>query len=122
MIIVLIADEKAQYVATTPTLTVQLHASGRYSLEGVLLGVNDVEAENVLVLPDDTEISEEDPITDALRGAAMPLSMFYGLTKPQAEAEVFGLLMRGQIKDGEISDEELLLVAPALIEREWRAS
>lgn len=82
--------------------------------------MEDIPEETILVLPDEVEIETGDAITEAHHKVALSLSQFFALTKPQAEAELYGLLMRKAVVDGSITDTDLLHVAPVLKDRRWR--
>jgi hypothetical protein len=118
--IVLIMDNRAAYVQASPFVFTVPRSDGLYSLEGFLLELDAVDPVNVLILPDNMNIAQGDKITDAIRAKALPFEQFHRETKEQAAADALGLVMRASVAQGLITDEEVLRVAPALMEREWR--
>ena len=120
MIVVIVMDGKAAYVQASPFVRTQKTEDGLYSLEAAFMELVHVDPVNVLIIPDDIDITQGAEITDEIRSLAMPLDVFQRATKEQAAADALGLVMREPITHGLISDEELLRVAPALTERVWR--
>ena len=120
MIVVLVLDNKAAHVQASPFVYTQPRENGLYSLEALYLKMEAAAPDTVLILPDGVEISEGDEITDDLRGMARPFSLFERATKEQASADALGLLLRVSVAEGTVTDDDLLRIAPALTEREWR--
>lgn len=120
MIVVLVLDNKAAHVQASPFVYTQPRENGLYSLEALFLKLEAANPDTVLILPDGVEIAESDEITDDHRALSRPFSMFERATKEQASADALGLLLRASVAGGTVSDDELLRIAPALEEREWR--
>ncbi|MDL2319162.1 hypothetical protein LJC74_08855 [Eubacteriales bacterium OttesenSCG-928-A19] len=120
MIVVLLADDKAMHVQASPFVYTQPKENGLYSLEALFLNIDAANEDTVLILPDGTEIAEGDEITDDLRALSKPFSDFERATKEQAQADVLGLLLRNSVAEGGVTDDELLRIAPAFTDREWR--
>jgi len=121
LIVILVMDGRAAHVQASPFAYTRPKGNGLYSLEALLMELDDVDPSNVLILLDDVDISEGAEITDDVLAMALPFDDFLRATKEQAAADALGLVMRAPIADGLISDEELLRVAPALSGRVWRS-
>lgn len=120
MQVIRIVEGVAWDIQHTQTLHTQQH-DDTYDYDGDGFGCQYANPADILVLPDEIVIEVGDAVTEELRTQSMPLSLFEQLTKEQAAADALGLLLRAPIADGNISDDELLRIAPALTEREWRS-
>lgn len=116
----MILDNKAAHIQASPFVYTQEKENGLYSLEAHLLTLEAVDPATVVILPDEVEIVEGDEITEELLLMALPFSSFERATREQAAADALGLLLRTSVAEGAVSDEELLRIAPALTDREWR--
>ena len=120
LLVVLIMDGRAAHIQESPFVHTQPRDDGLYSLEALFMELDDVDPANVLIIPDGSNITQGEEITDEIRSLAMPLDVFQRATKEQAAADALGLVMRAPVAEGVITDEELIRVAPALTERMWR--
>lgn len=120
MTVALVLDNRAAHVQASPFVYTQPRENGLYSLEVQFLKLDAASPDTVLILPDGVEVAEGEEITDELWAMARPFSMFERATKEQAAADALGLVLRASVAEGDITDDDLLRIAPALDEREWR--
>lgn len=75
-----------------------------------------------MILPDELEITVGEEINPEWYTREMPLDQFIVQTLEEAQADAIGLVMRSSVADGQITDDEILRVLPALATRRWRAN
>lgn len=113
MKILTIYKDTVASVDQSPFLNVQKREDGLYDYEGDTFGASCANPDTVMVLPDETEAEVGGSILPEWHALAMPLDTFLRATPAQATADAIGLVMRGGVADGAITDEEILRVAPA---------
>ncbi len=121
MKIAILLDGVVNKILTTPFLRASLNEDSTYTLEGEALKIEGVTTEQILIIYDHTDLNEADIVDDDLRLASIPIESFITVTPQRAAADALGLLMRDAVAAGNITDEELLRVAPALETRTWQA-
>lgn len=75
-----------------------------------------------MILPDDLEVIVGEEINPEWYTREMSLDQFIVQTLEEAQADAIGLVMRSSVADGQITDDEILRVLPALATRRWRAN
>ncbi len=120
MKIIIPMEGQVRTILHSPFLIARRESETQYSLTGQAMSMTGITADMILILPDSTEVTEGQVVTDALRMAALPLESFVTVSAEDALSDTLGLLMRAAVADGKITDEELLRVAPALEGRLWQ--
>lgn len=92
----------------------------RYALMGDAFQMSEITADQVMILPDDVEVTEGQTVTDELLRQALPIEAFITVSAEEALPNALGLLLRMAVADGRLTDEELLSIQPALEGRVWR--
>ena len=120
MKIIIPMEGQVRTILRSPFLIARRESETQYSLTGQAMSMTGITADMILILPDSTEVTEGQVVTDALRMAAPPLESFVTVSAEDALSETLGLLLRSDVSDGRITDAELLRVAPALEGRLWQ--
>lgn len=107
-------------VIHTSFLLARKTSATEYSLNGDAFQMAGVTSGQVLILPDDVPVTENDLISDETRARALPLETFIAASAEEAMADALGLVLRAAVADGRITDDELLRVAPVLEGRQWQ--
>ena len=120
MIIIIPMEGQVRTILRSPFLIAHRDSETQYSLTGQAMCMTDIAADMILILPDGTEVTEGQAVTDSLRMAALPLESFVTPSAEDALADTLGLLLRAAVVDGKVTDAELLRVQPALEGRLWQ--
>ena len=120
MKIIIPMEGQVRTILRSPFLIARRDSETQYSLTGQAMSMTGITAEMILILPDSTEVTEGQAVTDALRIQALALETFIAPSAEEALSDTLGLLMRAAVADGKITDEELLRVAPVLEGRLWQ--
>ena len=120
MIIIIPMEGQVRTILRSPFLIAHRDSETQYSLTGQAMCMTGITADMILILPDGTEVTEGQSVTDSLRAAALPLESFITPSAEEALADTLGLLLRAAIADGKVTDAELLRVQPALKGRLWQ--
>ena len=113
-------EGQVRTILRSPFLIARRDSETQYSLTGQAMSMTGITTEMILILPDSTEVTEGQTVTDALRIQALALETFIAPSAEETLSDTLGLLMRAAVADGKITDEELLRVAPALEGRLWQ--
>ena len=120
MIIIIPMEGQVRTVLRSPFLIARRDSETQYSLTGEAMSMTGITADMLLILPDGTEVTEGQAVTNKLRAAALPLESFITPSAEDALADTLGLLLRAAVADGKVTDIELLRVQPALEGRLWQ--
>lgn len=92
----------------------------KYSLSGDSFQMSEITSDQVIILPDNVDVSEGQAITDELLMQALPIEAFITVSAEEALPNALGLLFRLAVADGRLTDEELLSIQPVLDGRVWK--
>lgn len=92
----------------------------RYALMGDAFQMSEITADQVMILPDDVEVTEGQTVTDELLRQALPIEAFITVSAEEALPNALGLLLRMAVADGRLTDAELLSIQPVLEGRTWK--
>ena len=120
MNIIIPLEGRVMTVIHTSFLLARKTSATEYSLNGDAFQMAGVTTGQVLILPDDVPVTENDLISDETRARALPLETFIAASAEEAMADALGLVLRAAVADGRITDKELLRVAPVLEGRQWQ--
>ncbi len=120
MIIIIPMEGQVRTILRSPFLIAHRDSETQYSLTGQAMCMTGITVDMILILPDSTEITEGQAVTNELRAAALPLESFIAPSAEDALADTLGLLLRAAVVDGKVTDAELLRVQPALEGRLWQ--
>jgi hypothetical protein len=113
-------EGRVRTILHSPFLIAHRETETTYSLTGQAMRMAGITAEQIMILPDNVEVTEGQAVTNALRIASLPLESFMTVSAEDALADTLGLLLRSVVADGRVTDAELLRVAPALEGRLWQ--
>ena len=91
-----------------------------YDLLGESFQMSGITPDQVILLPDEVQVTESQLVTDGLLVQALPLESFVTVSAEEALPNLLGLLLRHAVADGKLTDAELLSVKPALEDRLWK--
>lgn len=120
MIIIIPMEGQVRTILRSPFLIAHRDTETQYSLTGQAMCMTGITADMIMILPDSTEITEGQAVTNELLAAALPLESFIAPSAEDALADTLGLLLRTAVADGKVTDAELLRVQPALEGRLWQ--
>jgi hypothetical protein len=113
-------EGRVRTILHSPILIAHRENETTYSLTGQAMRMAGITADQIMILPDNVEVTEGQAVTNALRIASLPLESFMTVSAEDALADTLGLLLRSVVADGRVTDAELLRVAPALEGRLWQ--
>ena len=120
MQIVIPLEGRVRTVIRSSFVAAKRLTESQYTLSGDNFQMTNVTAEQVLILPDSATVHENDAVTDEMKMQALPFEGFIAVSAEEVLANVLGLLLRSAVADGNLTDEELLSVQPALEGRVWQ--
>lgn len=120
MNIVIPLEGRVHAVIRSSFVVAKRQTENKYSLSGVSFQMSEVEPGQVLILPDEVQVTEGQIITDEMCLQALPIESFVSVNAEEALPNALGLLLRIAVADGQISDAELVSIQPALEGRLWQ--
>lgn len=120
MIIVIPNEGKVRTVIRSTFLLSKRTGKAVYNLTGDSFQMVEVSPEQVVILPDNVDVTEGQNLSDELMMCALPMESFIYTSVEEVMPDILGLVLRSAVADGRITDAELLRVAPALDGRQWQ--
>lgn len=120
MIVGIPFEGRLRTILHSPYLIAQRVSASLYNLSGETFSMTELTSKQIIILPDEVEISEGETLTHETMMKALPIETFISASAEEALADALGLVLRSCVADGTISDAELLRVQPALEGRLWQ--
>ncbi|MEF9880270.1 MAG: hypothetical protein RR975_12720 [Clostridia bacterium] len=120
MQVVIPLEGRVRTILRSPVLISHRQSESEYSLSGETFQMSGIAPTQVLILPDDADVTEGASLTDEVKMLALPIETFTAPSAEEVLSDALGLVLRAAVADGRITDAELLRVAPALEGRIWQ--
>ena len=120
MILCIPLEARVRTIIRASFIVAKRTSETQYALSGESFQMSGITPDQVIILPDDVEVSEGQAVTDELLMQALPIESFITVTAEEALPNALGLLLRLAVADGRLTDEELLSIQPVLDGRIWK--